>query len=322
MSRNKGRRPISESNLTEVQHYVWRAYLKGWAVNNYLYYYRRQNGDVRRASPKKIAQISFFYAAEELTAADLQFLELLISGFKNPELRELARGWIFMLQLPFRAGPFLQSLNLPDNLKAQAARDMDFAKKMMTEQLHGKIETDAAPLLKCLRNKDLSFLGILESRSIFVIFLSNQYFRTQKMRLALPCNRSQVAGHNPVRTALVESLIFATNVGASIMAEWSKYKVFLLESDGSAPFITGDQPVINLLGEKGGPTGDAIELYYPLSPSLALLFTKEPKFPSAVAVIGKMLIETYNMMIWERSEQDVYCHDKAYLEGFIKDCQR
>ena len=320
MKKQKDSPKPSDQNLTEAQHYVWRAYLKGWTEANYLHYFRRHNGDVRRASPKKVAQDSFFYAAEKLSEGDLQFLNGLISQFRSEQLRELAQGWVTMLQLPFEAAPLLQNLNLPDLIKTQAAADMDSSAKTMTEQLHGKIETAAAPLLKSLRAADISFLENPEKRAEFIIFITNQYFRTQKMRLALPYRRGPVAGHDPLRTALVESLIFATNVGAGLIAEWSRYKAFLLKSDGSVPFITGDQPVINLLGEAGGLTGGDVELYYPLSPSLAFLLTpSQAKFADDVHVIGRMMIETYNLLILQKSERDVFSNDKAYLEEFVKD---
>jgi hypothetical protein len=48
--------------------------------------------------------------------------------------------------------------------------------------------------------------------------------------------------------------------------------LILLKNDTDVPFITGDQPTVNLLG--GAPTDrspDHLALYYPISPKLALL---------------------------------------------------
>jgi hypothetical protein len=89
----------------------------------------------------------------------------------------------------------------------------------------------------------------------------------------------------------------------------------MLESDGSVPFVTGDQPVFNTLD----PTKtDDIALYYPVSPQRAMILTSvgDPS-SSRKRVVGKMAVETYNHLIWSKCHDQVYANDRAYLEGLI-----
>ena len=78
---------------------------------------------------------------------------------------------------------------------------------------------------------------------------------------------SYVSGHDPRRTANILNHIGATNVRAGLVRERNAYRIVFLKNDTSIPFIAGDQPVLNMLDAKAT---DDVELYYPLSPRLAM----------------------------------------------------
>ena len=308
---------VKQNQLTENQHYVWQKYLKEWTVDNFLQCYRRSTRRIHRLGTKSVGSDLFFYASEELTAGDHKFLDLLISNFATEELRELARGWITTFQMTYKLKTVVE--HLPEAARIKAEEELEFANKMMGELLHGRIENKSLPLLAALREGDTAFLEYVEHRNDFVFFLFNQYFRTRKMRLAFPYHSSPIDGHDPRRTALLESIILSGNVGASLIAQWNRYRPIILINETSIPFITGDQPVLNLLGEAGGETGSSIEIYYPLSPSIAFILSdNHEKHPENVRKLKEMEVEMYNFKIYEASQDEIYSNDRAYLREFTQ----
>ena len=62
--------------------------------------------------------------------------------------------------------------------------------------------------------------------------------------------------------------ILAVNMGLNLWLERSDSDIVLLQNDSDVPFITADQPIINLAAnptETEPPTD--WDLYYPLSPN-------------------------------------------------------
>ena len=83
-------------------------------------------------------------------------------------------------------------------------------------------------------------------------------------------------------------------------------------------FITGDQPVFNLLGDKVDENGDVLDLefYYPITPNHALLVhfrnDQGDKFLNQSA--DENLIEHLNKKVFENSDFFVFANNKEQLE--------
>jgi hypothetical protein len=124
-----------------------------------------------------------------------------------------------------------------------------------------------------------------------------------------------LAGHDPRRTSAILSHICATNLGVSFVRERKAYRIVFLKNETAMPFITGDQPVINILDPK---TTDDVALYYPLSPKLAIVLTKDAmKFPNRTRRVTPLEVEVYNHAIYSTSEDQVYSGDEAYLRSLV-----
>jgi hypothetical protein len=103
----------------------------------------------------------------------------------------------------------------------------------------------------------------------------------------------------PSQAGNVECHLYATNVSVGLFRERRAYKIVFLQNTTATPFITGDQPIINLLDPHG--TND-LELFYPLSPLLAMILSKDnTKFPTQSRHMTDLEIEHYNNAIHERS---------------------
>jgi hypothetical protein len=143
--------------------------------------------------------------------------------------------------------------------------------------------------------------------------------RANKRRTALQQNSSgiptYVPGHNPRRTAAILNHIHATNVGAGLYRERKAYRIIFLRNATAIPFIAGDQPVINMLNLE--VTND-LELYYPLSPRLAMVFTKDAvKFPDRIRSVTSFEVERYNYAIYSKSDDQIYSNDAIYLRSLV-----
>jgi hypothetical protein len=124
-----------------------------------------------------------------------------------------------------------------------------------------------------------------------------------------------VGGHDPRRTSAILGHIYATNIGAAFVRERKAYRIVFLKNETAVPFITGDQPVINTLDPK---KTDAVALYYPLSPMLAMVLAKNTvKFPDRTRRVTSLEVEAYNHAIYSMSEDQVYSNDEAYLGSLV-----
>lgn len=92
--------------------------------------------------------------------------------------------------------------------------------------------------------------------------------------------------------------MFAFNIGMSLFLERKQRKLVLLDNNTDVPFITGDQPIINMRGDGMRPPTELC-FYYPVSPRSALLLTEaneQPAFSSAsltAAQVGELNQEMF-----------------------------
>ena len=134
------------------------------------------------------------------------------------------------------------------------------------------------------------------------------------MRADLGSTLSYVPGHDPRRTAHILQHILANNLGSSLFLERKTYRIVFLRNVSSISFITGDQPVINMLDPK--TTTHDVELCYPLSPNLAITLMKDStKFPGRERIVNFLEVERYNYEIYSMSEDQLYSSDSDYLQG-------
>ena len=188
--------------------------------------------------------------------------------------------------------------------------------KTIVEHWHGGIENRCTPILAALRNLDLTFWSDKEKCGVFLYFLTHQLFRTPKMKNAmsrLQFNNS-VEGLDLKRIWAIDSLLFANVLGANLYLDREKYTIKYLRNDGQVPFITSDQPVINLKTEHDTD----VSLYYPLSPRLAIILMPQSLCGERMAHIGRFETEFYNYRLFTSCEDQLYGNDKDYLHAIAK----
>ena len=302
-------------SYTKNQHYVWRYYLGPWCMAGKLWCYRQKDKCLFRTTPKSIANETYFYEMHRLTPEDTSFLEAFINRASDQRLRDLNHDYLRFNQMSFDLRDQLQNANLPQEAKIALERELRIAEKTLGEHYHTGIENHARPILDALRNRDSSFYDDVKPCGDFLYFLCNQYFRTAKMRGAITMVLRPIPGHDPRRTGNVEAHLYATNVSVGLFRERQAYRIIFLINQTPTPFITGDQPVISLLDPL---KTDDLELYYPLSPALGIVLSKDTeKFSNQSRNVTELEVERYNHAIYERSEDQIYSGDKVYLQQLV-----
>jgi hypothetical protein len=274
----------------------------------------RRTGSCSQRSPKPLRQ-TYFYEFQELTAADMKFLDDFISRATDAPLREVNREYVKLTQYSFELRKRLKKADLLPQVRAALEEELRWAERNLGERYHASIENQCRHILDSLRSTNADFYADEAHCIDFLYFLSLQHFRTAKMREGMSKMPIYIPGHDPGRTANILNHISATNVGAALFRENTAYRIVFLKNITTAPFITGDQPVVNMLDPKA--TND-LELYYPLSPNLAMVLTKDAvKFPDRERNVTTFEVERYNYEIYDRSEDQLYSNDFAYLRDLV-----
>ena len=302
------------SDITVNQHYVWQHYLRAWTKRKKLWCKRVGSPEPFNTNPRNIGSERFFYEFQALSADDIAYLNELISRATSLRQRELNQGWIKSAQLSFDLRRKLNSINIKYQQREELEKELRKIEKTLGETLHGVTEELAIPILANLVEEDATFYQSVESRNNFINFISHQYFRTARMRNIITAIQNPLP-HNIARTWPIEAFIYATNLAASLVGEGRQRRIVFLRNTSPVPFITGDQPVINLLGVNE----EEVDLYNPLKPGLAIVFTaNQLSFPSDHNNIGRFEVESYNHRIYAMSDSQIYGDNPAYLKAIAK----
>ncbi len=99
---------------------------------------------------------------------------------------------------------------------------------------------------------------------------------------------------------------------------FKNYKIVIIENKSKIPFITSDNPIINIYAHYIAPEElqeDQMEFYYPLSPHVAILFTNRHCYQNIdIIYANDNEVKVYNKTLFDMSETFVYSIDKTSLE--------
>jgi hypothetical protein len=145
------------------------------------------------------------------------------------------------------------------------------------EDYHGAIEENLLRFLKAMLDGDIGFYSNDKDVAEFFYAIAVQYTRTKQMRESALLNFGEqtIRGVDTRRVWPVISELIAMELGLNLYTRKDWYRLVLVENDSDTPFITGDQPVINIHGEQEvGKVPDKAKFFYPLSPARAMLLVE------------------------------------------------
>lgn len=296
------------------QHYVWQYYLRAWGTPKKIWCKRAGEDRPFLTIPRNVGSQRFFYEFHELTKHDLAYLEQVILQATDERLRELNRGWIRDFQRSFAIRREMKDRKVDPAFRQRLDAELRTIEKTLGERFHGATEQRAIPILDALRQGNSDFYKETEGWVTFIEFITHQYFRTSKLYNAIMSIQNPLP-HDTKRTWPIEAFIYATNVGASLAGQRSQYRILFLSNQTRVPFITGDQPIINLRKIDDND----LDLFYPLKPSLALIYTANPeRYGASHASIGLPQVERYNYLIFSYSDTQIYGNNADYLMELTK----
>jgi hypothetical protein len=257
-----------------------------------------------------VGQEKDFYRIKEMSADDIKFLRDFCS-VQPPGLREVNLNWIELFSKMFE----LKNLMLERGADAdRLERAMTQASIQLEESFQGAIEQSAVEPLDALLKGDASFYRDISRKAPFIHYLCTQYTRTKAMKERALLKEYRVAVRDPEVIWNAMSHIIATSLGSSLVRE--QYDLFLLRNNTATPFITGDQPVINVHATAvapGEPVKD-LDLYYPISPSLAVLVALAPPDDSDLTEVD---VVRYNALMAHHAHEQLYAANREDLGPFV-----
>ena len=296
--------------VTRRQHHVWRSYLEAWATDGKIYCLR--DGKIFNPNIINVAVQRDFYKLHTLTDAEVQFIRLFFKDSPSPA-KPVIENFILMFGGVGRLKELLTS-----NPAAAAYID----KYMITaeEDFHAQLEGNIKPIYDAIRRKDLTFYRDPDPCGQFTYFLSLQHLRTKGVRERMLANGSErPGGVNIERCWNVIYHSAAANLGGSLLIERDKRPLILLENDTGTPFITGDQPTVNLLAPPPGEMPRLLAFYYPVSPRLAVILDEADE-PTGFRAgqVSTAQVERLNSEIHREAHEQVFGGSRGILEPFVR----
>ena len=282
---------------THNQHYVWRYYLEAWQCEDGLVRCSRGGRILPPTNPKNLMVERHYYKLPRITRLDVELLRAFIdrTGFKP--LIETHRNLLNAFAHIAQVNDLIQQ----SDTVAVADKHITQAIAIeIEEKLQQGIEEDGKPILRALRQKQTEFINTYETAITFYHFIAQQYFRTKRIRDAIGRELSQmVPNHDFSHLKHIMCHIGAVNVGGSLFVNRNDFDLVFWESSDDVGFITGDQPVVNLLGSGDGTQTTELALYYPLSPNLScLIVPKEFRLQSG-HIPTECVEELNNLIAWK-----------------------
>ncbi len=298
---------------TRKQHYVWRHYLEAWQNEDGLVYCARNGAILPPTNPRNIMAERDFYKLSQITEADMSFLKAFIE-LTGVALRESHRELVVALAHIANANERIQSSDIASVAEKHYAQTVAIE---IEEKLQGRIEEHAVPLLEELRQKRSEFINTDETAMAFFDFLAHQYFRTKGIRESFKEALSKIdPNHDFARLANIVCHIGAVNFGGSLFVDRNEFDIVFLDDRDEAGFITGDQPIVNLMGTGDGREVTQLALYYPLGPVLScLVVPREYKLRSSS--IPRAIVKELNDLIAWKSRDFLVANSISVLQHIV-----
>ena len=295
-------------------HYVWLHYLQAWGEDGLVHCSR--NGKVLPlTNPKNLMVERDYNRLPRLKDSDLAFLRLSIESTGSAELRQLHREFVDDLAHIVQANEIIQS---DDRCSADEKHLAQGVVIETLEKLHGQIERRAFPILEELRQKQTDFINNYDSAMAFFRFIGHQYLRTKRVREGVGEVHSQMfPGHDFARLANILCYIHAENLGASLFVDRNEFDIIFLECRGEIRFVTGDQPIVNLMADGYGRETTELAFYYPLCPDLSCLLSPKDYGLDSAKVPGGIVQDLNDFIAWQ-SKQFLVANSNTEIQRILR----
>jgi hypothetical protein len=282
-------------NKKRRQHYVWQMYLKNWLTGSQLHCFSKKEMKSFKASPINVALERDFYRLVEITRDEYDWLTTLIPS----EPDELKRMCFLLLNISL-ISPLHPDVKTKELVQSNALEDA-----------HSRFEEFGKRLISINNFNDLQALVDFNRAVEPLIFISLQYLRTKKMkdRMLQAVKDKDTGNIDYVKINHLTTFFLSLRLSVGLCVTGSAH-FCLLRSNEDEKFITSDQPTINIKDEELDEEGNtkAFELFYPLSPDLALLIcaNQNDNHTCEEKTISKEEVENWNFELKKRAHNFIF----------------
>ena len=300
------------------QHHVWQRYLQSWTVDDKLFCLR--DGRIFVAGTHDVAVDRDFYKLQVLTDEDIKLIKWLVVDAATHELSKRHHtDLLTSFAAPLR---FVEKNRSAFKNVESIDEYIDEYQTNAMEDYYGRMEQSFLPTLEDVLRGNLSFYEDGNRCIGFLHFIITQHMRTKRTRektIEILRSKSNI---DFSRCWNITVHMFSFNIGLSLFRERKRRSLILLENKTDLPFITGDQPIVNLLAAGTTPP-EALSVYYPVSPTLALVLgevDQPPAFVSENLTVAD--VQYLNDRIYAAHHSQVFAHKGCRPEyGWNSGCR-
>jgi hypothetical protein len=297
--------PVKKSR----QHTVWQHYLKSWATDGRVFCL--QDGRIFPTGTTVLAAERNFYKVQALTDQDVAIIKQIANlASLHPTVRK--HHELFLNQV---LSPSLFVKRYRERLKNIDRVDaaLEIYNTNIVDDYHTRIEGDFVPLLSSALRGDISWYDRELDCVTFCMFVAAQHLRTRRVKERVVERMRATMALDASRIWHILAVIVGFNVGCSLFRERKLRRLCLIENDTSVPFVTADQPVINLRAD-GEDAPEAMSIYYPISPKLALYSAEPGEREEVPSRVDPALASALNLRIARSSLSQIYARTSESLQ--------
>ncbi len=332
------------------QHYVFQAYLDAWTENGKLWC--MYDKKTFQTGTMNVAQERDFYRIKPLNEDEKRFYDIFLSTL-HPDVKKQLEAhrdtYLEVIEmkknidiinniLTLKFGNYDKIPNEIKELCFKMENSIDIAINNIEEDYHSDIESKGIKWIRSLCEMDNSFYfydnkiineGYSDEPFNFIFFVCTQYFRTKAMTKRwissfetslkdLQCSKYGISIEKIQLENLVHHFFWEMKNRLSYYLRRNKAHLTILINETDIPFITSDQPVINLYAnyEKLSEEIKEIMLYYPISPKVAILLNDKNTEERIKLDVDK--VDYYNNMIANAQYQYIFANNADTIKRYNK----
>ncbi|MBY8177713.1 DUF4238 domain-containing protein [Vibrio fluvialis] len=309
---------------TKNHHQVWANYMKRWSPDSLNVYYTTKRGNIAYDSVRNVAVERHFYRVGYLNEEHLEVIKNL-SIHSDERLQKLHMSCLSYYLRMQKYSILYDNYGVRDDLMD---RIMESWKCNGIEHIYTKHEGECQNIIESLAARDLSVLKERDNMMKFMQFYAHQMVRTKTFKDTV------IAGYTR-NTTKINSLssktmeecwwfvayMFGLNIGRSLFLDRKVDTHCLLINDTDIPFITSDQPIINVYRsfndkELRTPEEHECDHYYPISPNVAYMINKSDRFPSGFVKVGLDVVEEMNIKMARKANVHIISNSCESLKSY------
>jgi hypothetical protein len=271
--------------IKKRHHYVWAAYLARWGRGTRNVFYTTKNGKFAHDSVRAIVVDDFFYKTTTLNGWHIEVIKSI--SRKSPNHLQERHMSLLRDFLKMQAVQVFYDKSGTKNHEVES--QLHAMQCNVLENLHSAYERSVMPILSALADENLDVLHNKQYMVAFMAFIGQQFSRTKAFRDgAFQVLSRSTAMEIKVADAITHawwflSHIYGINIGLSLFLERHNSRHALLINDSKVPFITSDQPIVNVhecVSETEFVAPKYADFYYPISPRIAYIICESERFKS------------------------------------------